>query len=159
MILGTQHNKYFPRLSLWRKWHESKLAWGEWVCDWLMQDLWEQQRLQDWIQSSWSCPSCQDGVIDLFVGVGKARDLLQGPAVTFWQQFITGRVQDCTDALKQIYTCKRYSKCCYQMHCLRGDLRSLVCFYCMEKAVNILHSINTIQYRITSYASYVIRLL
>lgn len=47
-----------------------------------------------------SCPSREDGVVNLFVRVWKAGDLLQGAAVTVRQQLITSGVKDGTDALK-----------------------------------------------------------
>lgn len=47
-----------------------------------------------------SCPSREDGVVNLFVRVWKAGDLPQGAAVTVRQQVITCGVKDGTNALK-----------------------------------------------------------
>ena len=49
-----------------------------------------------WVDRSWSR---QDGVIDLFVGIWEAGNLLQWPPVAIWQQVVTGRIQDGSDTL------------------------------------------------------------
>lgn len=57
-----------------------------------------------------SPPSCQHGVVYLFIGVRLAGDFLQRAAVTLWQQVVTGRIQNGCHSLseKEIMS---YSRC------------------------------------------------